>query len=352
MTDGKINTIRGWAAKEAGIKVEPWTYTPRPLGENDVEIKIDYCGICGTDMHILKGTRGTDLFPVIVGHEIVGRVVAKGKNVAHVQEDSIVGVGAQVYACLEPTCRECSRGLDPHCPKKVFTYNSVYADGKQAQGGYAEAIRVDGHYVFPIPENLDPAHAAPLMCAGATVFAPMLHKGVKKGDRVGIIGIGGLGHLAIQYANALGAEVVAFSHSPKKREESLNLGATEFVDTSKLEEVAAIRGTLQYLIVTSNTDPRNYNDFVTWMDIEGQIILLALPQGNLELSPGVIARSKITVTGSLIAGIDDIRKTLEFSAKHGIVPLIERFPMDKVNEALEYFDNGNAHYRIVLTNVS
>ncbi|KAJ2387193.1 hypothetical protein GGI05_004160, partial [Coemansia sp. RSA 2603] len=124
MTEGKINTIRGWAAKKAGIEVEPWTYTPRPLGDNDVEIKIDYCGICGTDMHILKGARGTDLFPVIVGHEIVGRVVAKGKNVTHVQEDSVVGVGAQVYACLESTCRECSRGLDPHCPKKVFTYNS------------------------------------------------------------------------------------------------------------------------------------------------------------------------------------------------------------------------------------
>ncbi|KAJ2777050.1 hypothetical protein GGI15_004636 [Coemansia interrupta] len=350
MVEGKFNEIHGWAAIKPGLKVEQWSYKPRPMGADDIEIKIEYSGICSTDLHVMRGDWGKELFPTIVGHEIVGRVVTKGENVTDFEEGDLVGVGCLVHACHESTCRECSRNLDQHCSRKVFTYNDVYADGHQAQGGYAEAIRVESRYVFKIPDNLDPAHVAPLMCAGSTVYTPMLHGGVKKGDRVGVVGIGGLGHLAIKYAKALGAEVVAFSHSPGKREESLELGATEFVNTANEQEVEAIRGSLQYLFVTTNVDPRKYKDFVTWMDYQGQIILLALPQGELEVSPILLANRKVSITGSLIAGAEDQKATLQFSAEHNILPVIEKFPMSKVNEAIQRIENGEAHFRIVLVN--
>ncbi|KAJ2232818.1 hypothetical protein H4R99_008233 [Coemansia sp. RSA 1722] len=350
MVEGKINEIHGWAAMKPGLKVEPWSYKPRPLGENDVEIKIEYSGICGSDLHTIKEEWSGTMYPAIVGHEIVGKVITKGENVTHLQEGDLVGVGAQVHACLESSCTTCSRDLDPHCPHKVFTYNAKYADGAQAHGGYADAVRVNSNYAFKIPDTIDPVYAPPLMCAGATVFAPMLRKGVKKGDRVGIIGIGGLGHLAIQYASALGAEVVAFSHSPNKRDQCLELGASIFVNTANKEEVDAIRGTLQYLFVTSNSNASEYGNLISWMDYEGQIVLLALPEGNMEMSPGKFVRSEVAITGSLIAGINVLKKTLEFSAEHKILPVIEQYPMSKVNEALERVDSGKARYRVVLLN--
>ncbi|KAJ1910094.1 hypothetical protein GGI13_008235 [Coemansia sp. RSA 455] len=350
MVQGKINEIRGWAAMEPGIKVEPWSYTPRPLGENDVEIKIEYSGICGSDLHTIKQEWSGTSYPAIVGHEIVGKVITKGEKVAHLEEGDLVGVGAQVYGCLQGDCNACSRDLDPHCPKSVFTYNAKYADGHQAHGGYAEAVRVNANYAFKIPAGIDPVYAPPLMCAGVTVFAPMLRKGVKKGDRVGIVGIGGLGHLAIQYARALGAEVVAFSHSPNKREECMKLGATTFVDVSNKDEVDAVRRSLNYLFITSNSHSNQYNDYITWMTFEGQIVLLSLPKGQMSFSPREFIISEVAITGSLIGGVNVLKKTLEFSAEHNILPMIERFPMDKINDALERVNDGNARYRAVLEN--
>ncbi|KAJ2653241.1 hypothetical protein IWW40_000607 [Coemansia sp. RSA 1250] len=350
MVEGKINKIHGWAAKQPGIKVEPWSYTPRPLGENDVEIKIEYSGICGSDLHTIKEEWSGTSYPAIVGHEIVGKVITKGEKVTHLEEGDMVGVGAQVYGCLQADCDPCSRDLDPHCPRSVFTYNAKYPDGQQAHGGYAEAVRVDSNYAIKLPASLDPAYAPPLMCAGTTVFAPMLRKGVKKGDKVGVVGIGGLGHLAIQYASALGAEVYAFSHSPNKREQCLELGATHFIDTSNKEEVEGVKRTLNYLFVTSNSQSNQYNEFISWMDFEGQIVLLALPKGQMSFSAGEFIRTEVAITGSLIGGVNVLKKTLEFSAKHNILPIIERFPMEKINDALGRVDSGQARYRIVLEN--
>ncbi|KAJ1877583.1 hypothetical protein H4R99_005037 [Coemansia sp. RSA 1722] len=349
MVEGKINEIHGWAAMKRGLKVEPWSYKPRPLGENDIEIKIEYSGICGSDLHTLKEEWGPTYFPAIVGHEIVGKIITKGEKVTHLKEGDLVGVGAQVLACLKNNCHACSNDLDPHCPYSVFTYNAEYADGAHAQGGYADAVRVAASYALKIPERIDPVHAAPLMCAGVTVFAPMLRKGVKKGDRVGVVGIGGLGHLAIQFANGLGAEVTAYSHSPDKREQCLKLGAKHFVDTSDKEQVEANRHKLNYLFITSNSKSNQYNEFISWMDFEGQVVLLAIPEGHMQFKPFEFIKSEVAITGSLIGGVNVLRKTLEFAAEHGISPIIEKYPIDKVNEALQHMDAGKARYRIVLT---
>ncbi|KAI9473100.1 hypothetical protein IWW42_001695 [Coemansia sp. RSA 1085] len=349
MVEGKINKIHGWAAMKPGIKVEPWSYTPRPLGENDVEIKIEYSGICGSDLHTIKEEWGGTSYPAIVGHEIIGKIITKGEKVSEFNEGDLVGVGAQVYACHRKDCSPCNNNLDPHCPRGVFTYNSKYPDGEQAQGGYAEAVRVDAKYVFHIPSSIDPSHAAPLMCAGTTVFAPMLRKGVKKGDKVGVVGIGGLGHLAIQYARALGAEVYAFSHSSNKREQCLELGASKFILTSNKEEVDAQRHTLDYLFITSNAKSNQYNEFISWMDFEGIVVLLALPEGHMTFSPFEFVFNEVAITGSLIGGVNIIKQTLEFAHKHNIRPIIEKYPIDDVNNALQRMDDGKARYRIVLT---
>ncbi|KAJ1953523.1 hypothetical protein EC988_002944 [Linderina pennispora] len=350
MVSGKINEIHGWAATKPGIQVEPWSYKPRALGPHDVEIKITHSGICGSDLHTIKGEWDNVKYPSIVGHEIVGTVITTGASVSSLKEGDIVGVGAQVYACLKDTCKVCSRDLDPHCPEAVFTYDDTYADGQQAHGGYAEAVRVHEHHAFKIPEAIDPVYAPPLMCAGATVFAPMLRKGVKKGDRVGIIGIGGLGHLAIQYANALGAEVVAFSQSPSKKQQAIELGASIFVDTTNKEELDAVRGTLNYLFVTANGTNSPHNDYVTWMEYEGQIVYLAVPPGKMSFTPSEFIHSQVAITGSLIGGVNIVKETLEFAARHSIRPVIERFPMSEINQALERVNSGRIRYRAVLEN--
>ncbi|KAJ2607565.1 hypothetical protein H4S08_004779 [Coemansia sp. RSA 1365] len=353
MVQGKFDVIHGWAAKKPGVKVEPWSYKPRPIGQHDVEIEIMHSGICGSDLHTLKAEWEKTDYPAIVGHEIVGRVVTKGENVTRFSEGDIVGVGAQVYGCLQDKCSECSRGLDPHCSEAVYTYNEKYPDGEQAQGGYATAVRVDANYAFKIPDAIANGYleyAPPLMCAGVTTFAPMIRKGVKKGDKVGIVGIGGLGHLAIQFAHALGAEVYAFSHSPNKKQQCLDLGATHFINTSDEENLKSVHRKLDYLFVTSSSQSNEYNKYMSWMDFGAMIVLLALPAGKMSFGAGEFTSSEVLITGSLIGGVDVLQKTLDFAAEHNIRPIIERLPMEKVNEALERVNSGKARYRIVLDN--
>ncbi|KAJ1662266.1 hypothetical protein IW140_005946 [Coemansia sp. RSA 1813] len=348
MVEGKINEIHAWAGKTPGLAVESWTYKPRPLGEHDVEIKINYNGICGSDIHTLKNDWGNTNYPIVVGHEIVGKVITVGDKVTAFKEGDIVGVGGQIHACLKSDCKACSRELDPHCPENMFVFNATYPDGTPTQGGFAEAVRVEDNYVHKIPASIDPVYAPPLMCAGLTVYTPMVRKGVKKGDRVGIVGIGGLGHLAIQFAKALGAEVIALSHSSNKREQSLALGASKFVDISNKEEVDSVRHSLNHLFVTSSAESNQYNEFISWMDFEGQIVLLALPKGTMSFHPGEFIQTEVSITGSLIGGRKAMSEMLEFAAKHNIRPMIERFPLSKVNEALEYVDSGKPRYRVVL----
>ncbi|OLY79489.1 putative cinnamyl alcohol dehydrogenase 9 [Smittium mucronatum] len=343
-------SINCWASYSKKEDLKPFQYTPRPLGENDVDIKISHCGICGSDLHTMDSEWAGTNYPVVTGHEIVGTITAKGGKVSHLNVGDVVGVGAQVYACHEDTCKFCNRGFDPYCPHMVFTYNGKYEDGATSYGGYSERVLVDSHYAFKIPENIDHAEAAPLMCAGATVYCPMLTHKFKKGDRVGIVGIGGLGHLAIQFANKIGCEVTAFSRSDSKKEESMKLGAHNYVNTSDPAQLEAAKGSLDFLIVTSDSNSSNYETFGSWVDINGKIILLSLPPSELVLSPAFFIFSSVYIGGSLIGGVEVIKETLEFAAKHNIRPVIERLPMNKVNEGLNRVRDGKVRYRVVLEN--
>ncbi|OMJ09970.1 putative mannitol dehydrogenase, partial [Smittium culicis] len=331
-------------------ELKPFQYVPRPLGENDVDIKITCCGICGSDLHTIDSEWAGTVYPVVAGHEIIGTVTAKGDKVSHLNVGDVVGVGAQVYACNKPDCNACNRGFDPHCPKMVFTYNAKYEDGATAYGGYADRVLVDSNYAFKIPENIDLAEAAPLMCAGVTVYNPMLTHKFKAGDRVGVVGIGGLGHLAIQFASKLGCVVTAFSQSENKREESSKLGAHKFINTSKPEDLESAKSSLDYLIVTSSSASNNYETYGSWVDFTGKIILLALPPANLELSPFFFVSKEVYIGGSLIGGIKQIKETLEFASKHNIRPVIERVPMKDVNVGVNRVREGKARYRVVLEN--
>ncbi|PVU87444.1 hypothetical protein BB559_006051 [Furculomyces boomerangus] len=342
--------FNAWAAYASKEPLKPFQYVPRPLGPSDIEIKISHCGICGSDLHTIESDWGTPNFPVVVGHEIVGTVVKAGPSVSNLAVGDIVGVGAQVYACRGEDCRECSHDLDPHCPKGVFTYNAKYADGENAYGGYSESVRVDSHYAFKIPAEISNAEAAPLMCAGATVFTPMLEHKMKAGDRVGVVGIGGLGHLAIQFANGLGCKVTAISHSLNKKEECTKLGASEFIYTGDATQAETAKKSLDYLIITSNSKSNDYGLYGSLVDYNGKIILLAAPSTNLELSPFFFISNQVYIGGSLIGGIKQIKATLEFAAKHNIRPLIEKVPMANVNEGLDKVREGKVRYRVVLEN--
>ncbi|KAG2768901.1 hypothetical protein PC129_g23759 [Phytophthora cactorum] len=229
-------TFNGYAAFDQTGECKPWQFEPRPLGAEDVEIKVTHCGICGSDVHTLDSGWGPTPYPCVAGHEIVGDIVAVGPSVKNLGVGDRVGVGAQAWACLnrDPNdhCRDCVDGEDAVCDQGVFTINAAYRDGSRQQGGFADFIRVDNNYAFKIPDALPSDAAAPLMCAGATVFTPLKQEGVKAGDRVGVIGIGGLGHIAIQFIRALGAVPVAFSRSSRKEKEIRSLGAEEFYDLS------------------------------------------------------------------------------------------------------------------------
>ncbi|KXN72071.1 GroES-like protein [Conidiobolus coronatus NRRL 28638] len=304
----------------------------KPLGTNDVEIEISHCGICGSDLHTIDSGWGPAQYPVVAGHEIIGTITAIGPSVTNLKIGDRVGVGAQVGACLTPGCKQCLKGANNLCPQRVMTYNHRWPDNEKTYGGYAEAIRIQSDYAIKVPENLPSEYAAPLMCAGATVFSPMVRYNIKKGDAVGIVGIGGLGHLALQFANKLGAEVYALSRSDNKKEECLSLGATHFVNTLNPKEVNSLKDILDYLIVTGSADNTPWDEYASLVQAEGKIILLAIPELPVQIYAGSIVMKSITLTGSAIASIQEMKNTLEFAAKHKIYPLVQEFPMIQLNK--------------------
>ncbi|KAI8870609.1 putative mannitol dehydrogenase [Ramicandelaber brevisporus] len=344
-------TFNAFASHGKGTPIVPWQYNPRPLGPNDIEIAISHCGICGSDIHTLDSGWGPTKYPVVVGHEIVGTVRQVGSAVTRHAIGDRVGVGAQVFACQDRSgCASCAAKDEPHCPKGVYTYNAKYADGETAYGGYAEAVRVDANFAVSVPAEISSEHAAPLMCAGVTVFTPILRHNVKAGDRVGVIGIGGLGHLAIQFAAKIGAKVTAFSTSDNKREECKTLGASTFVNTKKPEDVAAAQNSLDFLLVTANADGMPWNTYLSTMARAGKVIILGLPESDASLNLGALVRKDLILTGSLIGTPAELEQTLEFAAKHGVRPMIECMPMSQVNEGIAHVNSGKVRYRVVLEN--
>ncbi|KAJ3328174.1 hypothetical protein HDU76_010462 [Blyttiomyces sp. JEL0837] len=342
------NEVKCFSCFGKGEALVPNKYTPRPLGEKDVEITISHCGICGSDIHTLDSGWGPSNYTpgLTVGHEIVGTVSAVGAAVTQHKIGDRVGVGAQVWGCLE--CNTCSKGHNNFCSRGVFTYNAKYEDGADAHGGYASHVRVQEDWAFTLPENLSNEVAAPLLCAGVTVFAPLRRYVTKPGMKVGVAGIGGLGHLALQFANALKAEVVAISHSPNKKEEAATLGATDFVVLENEEDYKRTVGTIDVLIVTSFHAHESLDKIMSLVAPWGQAVMLAIPEAPLQVHAFSLIMGSKGLVGSLIGSTSEVKDMLSFAAEHNVKPWIQVHPMEQVNDAIALVRAGKPRYRVVL----
>ncbi|KGO98770.1 NAD(P)-dependent alcohol dehydrogenase [Novilysobacter defluvii] len=345
-------TIKAYGAHAGDQPLVPLDITRRETGPADVRIDIAYCGICHSDLHQVRAEWAGTVFPCVPGHEIVGRVAEVGAEVTGFKPGDLVGVGCIVDSCRH--CEECADGLENYCDGMVGTYNGRTPDAPgHTLGGYSQAIVVDQRYVLRIrhPEADLPA-VAPLLCAGITTWSPLRHWHVGPGKKVGIVGIGGLGHMGIKLARALGAHVVAFTTSESKREEALKLGAHEVVVSRNEDEMAGQRKSLDFILNTVAA-PHDLDAFFPLLRRDGTMALLGAP-ATPHPSPQVfnLIMKRRSLAGSLIGGIPETQEMLDFCAEHGIVADVEMIRADQINEAYERMLKGDVRYRFVIDNAS
>ncbi|HET6764507.1 MAG TPA: NAD(P)-dependent alcohol dehydrogenase [Longimicrobiaceae bacterium] len=338
----------GYAAASPTSPLAPIQFTRRDLGPRDVQIDIHFCGVCHSDLHTARNEWGGTIYPVVPGHEIVGRVAAVGADVTRHAVGDMVGVGCLVDSCRD--CPSCADGLEQYCEKgMVGTYGGIEKQtGKPTNGGYSERIVVEEDFVLSIPDGLDPAAAAPLLCAGITTYSPLRHWKVQAGQKVGIVGLGGLGHMGVKLAHAMGAHVVLFTTSPGKREDALRLGADEVVVSRDADAMAQHTGSFDFILNTVAA-PHNLDPFLNLLKRDGTLTLVGAP-AEPHPSPGVfnMIMKRRSLAGSLIGGIAETQEMLDFCAEHGIVSDIELIPMDQINEAYERMLKGDVKYRFVI----
>jgi uncharacterized zinc-type alcohol dehydrogenase-like protein len=329
--------VRGYAARARKGPLEPFTYEPEPLGPHDVEIRISHCGICHSDVHLVDGDWGVGSYPMVPGHEILGAIAALGPEVGHLEVGERVGVGWQRGACL--SCEACLRGEENLCASEEATCVDQH-------GGFADAIRVDGRFAFPIPEALPSDAAAPLLCGGITVYSP-LRRWVRPSMRVGVVGIGGLGHLGLQFARAMGCEVTAISSSPDKEPEARGFGARSFISTTEPKALHAAANSLDFVLSTVFV-PADWKGLLAALRPNGVLCFVGAPAEPLKVSLGAILGRQTTITTSVIGGRSAIREMLEFAARHGVAARAQVRPLAEANEALGVVRAGRARYRVVL----
>jgi uncharacterized zinc-type alcohol dehydrogenase-like protein len=332
--------VRGYAAKAPRESLVPYEYTLAPLGPYDVEIAITHCGICHSDIHLIDNDWGISQYPLVPGHEIVGEITKVGTEVRTFGEGDRVGVGWQCGACLE--CEWCASGHDNLCPDSRAT-----CVGRP--GGFSEKVVVDSRYTFIIPENMTSHNAAPLLCGGVTVYSPLSHFNVRPEMKVGVIGIGGLGHLAIQFAQAFGCEVTAFSSSPAKEVEARVFGADHFINLSDKDQLAAAASTLDFILATPYVD-LEWQTFVDILRPRGNLCFVGAVPNPVQVHAMSLLVGNKMVSGSPIGSRQTIREMLEFAARHGIEARTEVVPMSQVNDAIAKVRANRARYRMVLKN--
>lgn len=338
----------GYAAQSAESPLAPFQFQRRDLQPDDVHIEILFCGVCHSDLHTARNEWHNTVYPVIPGHEIVGRVVAVGSQVTRFKSGDLVGVGCMVDSCQ--SCPSCAEGLEQYCEKGfVGTYNGEEGHiGGMTFGGYANNIVVRESFVLRIPESLDPAGAAPLLCAGITTYSPLRQWKVGPGQRVGVVGLGGLGHMGLKLARAMGAEVILFTTSPNKREDALRLGAHDVVVSRNPDDMARYANSLDFILNTVAA-PHDLNPFLSLLKRDGTMTLVGAP-ASPHPSIGVfnLIMSRRRLAGSLIGGIRETQEMLDFCAEHGITSDIEVIPIQRINEAYERMLKSDVKYRFVI----
>jgi uncharacterized zinc-type alcohol dehydrogenase-like protein len=328
------------ACKAPEGALEPFGYDPGKLAAHDVEVEVSHCGICHSDVHLIDNDWGVNRYPLVPGHEVVGLVSAVGSKVKGLRVGQRVGIGWQRTSCGR--CEHCRAGDENVCTRMEATCVGHF-------GGFADRIRIDERFAFAIPAALDSAHAAPLMCAGVTVYAPLARYGVGKGMRVGVLGVGGLGHLAVQFASRMGAEVVALSSSPDKSAEARSFGAEQFLETGDPARLRRERRTLDLLLNTVSA-PVEYPDFLGMLKPGGTLCLVGAPREPIVIPTAALIGGQKAVSGSSIGGSRAMREMLEFAARHEVRARIQTLPMDQCNLGVAKVRRNQARYRIVLQN--
>lgn len=343
-----MSHARAYGAESPTSGLAPLSIERRAPRPDDVAIEILYCGICHTDIHFVHNDWGMTEYPIVPGHEIIGRVTAVGDEVTGFDVGDTVGVGCMVDSCRE--CRACEDGLEQYCRNgMVVTYNGRDRhDGSLTCGGYSESIVVSERFVVRVPRALDPAAAAPLLCAGITTYSPLRHYGVEAGHRVGVVGMGGLGHMGIKFARALGAEVTVFTRSPSKAEEARRQGAHGVVISTDEEQMKAAQGTLDFVLDTVPV-PHDLNPYLETLTYDGIHILVGLLEPvEPPLAGGALVLQRRVLGGSLIGGMPETQEVLDFCAEHGIACDVEMLDIRDVNHAYERVQRGDVKYRFVI----
>lgn len=336
-----------YAARSASSPLAPFSFDRRDVSENDVEIEILYCGVCHSDIHQVRSEWGEAIYPIVPGHEIVGRIKSVGSQVTKFKVGDLAGIGCFVDSCR--TCENCQSGEEQFCDEgMVGTYNSYEKDGKTpTYGGYSSCIVVDEKYTLKVPSNLPLPGVAPLLCAGITTYSPLRHVGVKPGDKVAVLGLGGLGHMAVKFAAAFGAEVTMISTSPSKQADAEKLGAKNFILSTDKEAMKKASKSFNVILNTVSAD-HNYNDYLSLLKTNGTMIIVGIPETPSTLPAISLIGQRRSIMGSLIGGIAETQEMLDFCAEHHIVSEVEVIPMDYINQAYERMIKNDVKYRFVI----
>lgn len=337
---------KAYAAFSANTPLAPFTIDRRDLGAHDVDIDILYCGVCHSDIHQVRSEWGKSIYPIVPGHEIVGRIVAVGSAVKKFKVGDLAGVGCFVDSCR--TCDNCKSGEEQFCERgMVGTYNSYDKEGNPTYGGYSTRIVVDENYTLKVSDKLPLSGVAPLLCAGITTYSPLRHVGVKPGDKVAVLGLGGLGHMAVKFAASFGAEVTMLSSSPSKQADAEKLGAHHFILTS---DAVAMKKAAKSFDVILNTVSANheYSTYLNLLKTNGTMIIVGIPEVPSKLPANVLINQRRSIMGSLIGGIKETQEMLDYCAEHNITSEVEVIDMQYINEAYERMLKSDVKYRFVI----
>ncbi|KQX55536.1 NAD(P)-dependent alcohol dehydrogenase [Ensifer sp. ENS07] len=337
---------RGYAATDASKPLTPFTFERREPRDDDVVIEIKYCGVCHSDIHQARNEWGNSAFPMVPGHEIVGIVTAVGSKVTKFKVGDRAGVGCFVDSCT--TCATRDLDLEHYMPGLVVTYNGVEADGKTpTQGGYSDSIVVKEGYVLSIPENLPLDAAAPLLCAGITLYSPLRHWKAGPGKKVAIVGMGGLGHMGVKLAHAMGADVTVLSQTLSKKEDGLKLGADHYYATNDPETFTALAGTFDLIICTVAAEI-DWNAYLNLLKVDGDLVLVGIPENAVPVHAFSLVPARRSISGSMIGSIKETQEMLDFCGEHDIVSEIETIRIQEINEAYERVVKSDVRYRFVI----
>ncbi|RDL50247.1 NADP-dependent alcohol dehydrogenase C 2 [Ensifer sp. M14] len=337
---------RGYAATDASKPLTPFTFERREPRDDDVVIDIKYCGVCHSDIHQARNEWGNSAFPMVPGHEIVGIVTAVGSKVTKFKVGDRAGVGCFVDSCTNCATRDLD--LEHYMPGLVVTYNGVEADGKTAtQGGYSDSIVVKEGYVLSIPENLPLDAAAPLLCAGITLYSPLRHWKAGPGKKVAIVGMGGLGHMGVKLAHAMGADVTVLSQTLSKKEDGLKLGADHYYATNDPETFKTLQGQFDLIICTVAAEI-DWNAYVNLLKVDGNFVLVGIPENAVPVHAFSLVPARRSISGSMIGSIKETQEMLDFCGEHDIVSEIETIKIQEINEAYERVVKSDVRYRFVI----